>query len=214
VPNSLEDRPAWLPAAAFSGRDSPVNLPNGEAAALSWKPTAEALGRYRLRAAGTFCIGLVPLMAVFLVIGFVSPPAGSLLDRAMVYVAGFSVVPFFGGLVATFKSFRIRRILSRHPWVEWRCRFKEVPMATPNGAPTLLLVDPQKGTQHVLSTPTWVWRWRKLVPLDQTTVWYAGNPHWMGVVSPSGGRELFWTRRIRFGPWRRRLLRKMGEPEE
>lgn len=120
-----------------------------------------------------------------------SPEEGPLVT-VLVWLFGLGAVPLVAGLVARARAIRMRRILSAYPWRELPAHLSEVRMPTPNGQ-LMVLLDNPPGEGPVLSLPTWVWRWRRLLSLELETVWLAGKPDRGAVLAPPGGGELFWA---------------------
>lgn len=173
--------------------------------ALSAGPTRGALGRRWRRSLLLFITGLLVVCA-----GGVAGKAG--------VEAGFWV-GIVGSWVAVLEvltainAARMRCYLGRNPWRVWSCRFYEVPSgATPNGSPTLVLIDRASGEHFVLSIVSTNWRWRKLNTCDGRGVWFAGDPARGGVASPPGGSFLLMTRRLMSRSTRESRRRRTLEP--
>lgn len=63
--------------------------------------------------------------------------------------------------------------------------------------------------EHVLTIPTWEWRWRALEPYDRREVWFCGRVGGSGVVFLPEEGKVFWARRILIPPLRTALRRRV-----
>ncbi|MGW1996882.1 hypothetical protein [Embleya sp. NPDC001921] len=171
-----------------------------EDVALSLHATARALRVYRLRAVATTVIGLASTGAWFAILS----TAGDGGDGAW---GGWGMVPLVVGLAALVSGTgalvlarRMRRTLSRHPWVNCSCRFRDPADGDGAWGPPLVIGDRAgEGTQYALTVVSMSHRWWHLHKCDGGDVWFAGDPARGGVVSPPGGELLLWTRPSRLG---------------
>ncbi len=191
--------------------------PMGESAIAHW-PTRTGLRRYLSRsfllAMGAATIALVTTMITAIITGERPVFGNTPNTTGMVTNVAWSLASIFivGGLCSFLRAARMRLVLARYFWSEFRCHFREVPMWTPNGQPILLLFedgDAAADPSHTYSIPSWEWRWNAFNNL--TCVWVAGPLGRWIVVSPPGGEELFVGRRPLLGPLRRYFERRALE---
>jgi len=170
--------------------------------ALSTHATARALRGYRARAVAVTAVGCAATGA-WVSLSAASNDMGVWTDWGAVLL-GFGLVAIVIGVGALVLARRMRRVLSRHPWVACRCRFRDPADGDGAWGPPLVLRDPDVESIHyALIVVSMSHRWWHLNKCDGGDVWFAGDPAQGGVVSPPGGTLLLWTRPSRFGRRRR-----------
>lgn len=77
---------------------------------------------------------------------------------------------------------RTRKALRNHPWTVWPIRY-----VTDTRYEWVTLLGPNGEDVSQLIVSSWLFQIGKLVNHDTTHIWFAGDPHKYGVISPPGG---------------------------
>lgn len=172
--------------------------------ALDRRDTAEALERYRQRAAGWVGAGFAlaaPTWVLMALSTDVQEPGW--FEQLLPGLLGMGTFLFLLGLGALRLARRMRRVLSAGDW-------SAHPVVVPvRGRPVL-----RAGGRDELWPLTVVaveHRWKRVVPGPTGTVWWCGDPRTGGVIAPPGGGELIWAKPVRGQLTRRRVLRRAEE---
>ncbi|MEW2486763.1 hypothetical protein [Streptomyces sp. NPDC048411] len=171
--------------------------------AVEMDATAEGLAERRRRARGWVWAGLAAVI-VGLSVGPAADEAGVgwVSDVAVACVGGGPVAVVVG-MVALINCRRMRRALTRRPWIA--CPAVTVP--TRQGAPRVVLRDPVGDGLVLLSVRTVQQRHHLASPGRNGVLWWCGDARTGGVLAQPGGAHLLWARPVHTDRTRRDELK-------
>ncbi|MFI6363960.1 hypothetical protein ACIBG0_14570 [Nocardia sp. NPDC050630] len=156
--------------------------------AASWPATRAALRKGALLPWMALAVGIVSIPALVIFISMGDPGNSPWGHRLSAPGCIFSVILFCTGIIGGCMVWirrRTRRILLRHPWLEYRVghvtngRYEWVELKDANGA---------RISQLIVSS--WVHQIGKVIDNSSSVVWFAGDPRKCGVISTPGGANL------------------------
>jgi hypothetical protein len=151
-----------------------------------------------LRWAGIGLVLLIPTIAATVIWPDMPGGAGFAVFAVMVVGAYMLVYSVF----RTIGVMRLWTTMRRHPWRVFSC---QLPARRIEGSLVLVLTHKKEsyavrtpGTEHTQA----IWR------MPRPEVWFVGDPHGRGVLTPAGGPELFITHPTRSAKVANRAVRK------
>ncbi|MGA5063412.1 hypothetical protein ACPB9E_06445 [Streptomyces exfoliatus] len=167
--------------------------------ALERAGTAEALDRYRQRAALWVKTGAAVLAAgVALGVLSVDSPGADWVPEVLPYPLAGGGFALLLGLGAQRFARRMRRVLGAGDWSA------HAVVALPKGV--VVLAGPEPGVLLPRQVVAVKERYARVEPGPDGVLWWCGDPRGGGVVAPPGGGELVWTRPVRRTGARRRAV--------
>ncbi|WP_411109589.1 hypothetical protein [Streptomyces sp. c-19] len=167
--------------------------------ALERAGTAEALDRYRRRAALWVKAGAA-VLAAGAALGVLSAdsPAAGWVPEILPYPLAGGAFALLLGLGAQRFARRMRRVLGAGDWSA------HAVVALPKGV--VVLAGPEPGVLLPRQVVAAKERYARVEPGPDGVLWWCGDPRGGGVIAPPGGGELVWTRPVRRTGARRRAV--------